>query len=181
MVAGKPAEVHACSLLLTAPLPRRYCLSRSAPRSSPGRRVGAGGTGPGPDSHALLDTCPGGSGPAVPPPLCPAAPQSRTAPPLPCAALPGWAARAWTSRTSRQSPGTRPEPMAWSSARRGRGGVAAPGRARGGGGGDWKAPRGASGLGVGSARWGTRAGAGRRPEGRPGLSHPTPSFARQEL
>lgn len=34
MVAGKPAEVHACSFLLAAPLPRRYCLSRSAPRSS---------------------------------------------------------------------------------------------------------------------------------------------------
>lgn len=111
----------------------------------------------------------------------PAAPQSRAAPPLPCAALPCWAARAWTSRTSRQNPGTRPEPMAWSSARRGRGGVAAPERARGRGGGDWRAPRGGSGLGVRSARWGARPGAGRRPEGRPGLSHPTPSFACGEL
>lgn len=178
MVAGKPAEVlapfcwpppHPQALLLVAQRPEVYPWLRS------------GGTGPGPDSHALPDTCPGSSGPAAPLSRHPTAPQPRSAPPLPCAALPCWAARAWTSRTSRQSPGTRPEPMAWSSARRGRGGVAAPGRARGGGGGDWRVPRGGSGLGVGSAPWGARAGAGRRPEGRPRLSHPTPSFARGEL
>lgn len=155
MVAEKPAEVHAP---FCWPPPTPGAIARGAAPQGLALAEESRGTGPGPDSHALPGTCPSSSGPAAPPPRRPAAPQPRAAPPLPCAALPCWAARAWTSRTSRQSPGTRPEPMAWSSARRGRRGCRSPGEgARRRGRGLEGAPRrlraGRGERAVGSAGW----------------------------
>lgn len=101
---------------------------RSAHRSGPQPEVRV----PGPDSSTLPSTCPNPSEIAPPPsgPAAPAAPRPRAPPSLPCAALLCWAARAWTSKTSRQSPGTRPEPMAGGTGGRGR--FRSPGRAEAG-------------------------------------------------
>lgn len=122
--------------------PPNFSLIRAAPGSSslsPGAQrpevrspaEECGCTVPGPDSeqHASqhlpcpLEIAPQPSGPAAP-----AAPRPRAPPSLPCAALLCWAARAWTSRTSRQSPGRRPEPIAGATRGRAAGaGLAAPG------------------------------------------------------
>lgn len=74
---------------------------------------------PGPDRSTLPSTCPAPRK-SRPRPRTLKPRRPRAPPSLPCTALLCWAARAWTSRTSRQSPGTRPEPMAGATGGRGR-------------------------------------------------------------